>query len=250
MQRSPRSPEFTGSKRLRTAGPTLVVSLLLALGLALLAGCAIPGAAQRAPEEIPPAVAAAPAPVPTSPVVTRFTDGREGFQITEFSRLDEGARADFAQASALLEAAEYEKAIALLNKVIAQTPGITAPYIDLAIAYKQTNQTAPAEEQLKTALELVPGHPVASNEYGLLLRKAGRFAEGRAIYEKSLASFPEYAPIHKNLGILCDLYLHDLSCAVEQYELYSNAMPKDEQVKIWIADLHARLAHTATGATP
>jgi tetratricopeptide (TPR) repeat protein len=88
---------------------------------------------------------------------------------------------------------------------------------------------------------MVPQHPVASNEYGLLLRKAGRFAEARTIYEKTLATFPEYLPAHKNLGILCDLYLNDLACAMEQYEMYSVAMPGDEQVKIWIADLRRRL---------
>ena len=55
--------------------------------------------------------------------------------------------------------------------------------------------------------------------------------------------FPEYHPIHKNLGILCDLYLKDLACAVEHYEIYSKAMPKDQQVKLWLADLQARLGH-------
>jgi len=89
---------------------------------------------------------------------------------------------------------------------------------------------------------------VASNEYGLLLRKAGRFAEGRVVYEKSLAVFPEFYPIHKNLGILCDLYLHDLVCAGDHYEIYSKGMPKDEQVKKWIADLHARLGHSTGGS--
>jgi tetratricopeptide (TPR) repeat protein len=89
---------------------------------------------------------------------------------------------------------------------------------------------------------------VASNEYGLLLRQAGRFAEARAIYEKSLAAFPDYRPAHKNLGILCDLYLKDLACALEHYENYNVAVPKDEQVKIWVADLRGRLERQAAAA--
>ena len=82
---------------------------------------------------------------------------------------------------------------------------------------------------------------MASNEYGLLLRKAGRFAEARTVYEQALATFPDYHPIRRNLGILCDLYLNDLGCAREQYEIYSAAVPGDEQVKMWIADLGARM---------
>ena len=166
--------------------------------------------------------------------------GVKGFVITEPSSMDAQLRADFDQASAMIKEAKYDKAIELLEKVIAQSPEMTAPHINLAIAYRQINKPEQAEQHLKKALELIPGHPVASNEYGLLLRKAGRFAESRQIYEKSLAAFPEYHPIHRNLGILCDLYLKDLACAVEHYEIYSKAMPKDQQVKLWLADLQTR----------
>jgi Flp pilus assembly protein TadD len=168
-------------------------------------------------------------------------DGRAGFIITETPSMDAEARKDFEQAIVMMKNEEYDNAIELLEKVIERSPGVTAPYVDLAIAYKHIDQLEQAEKHLKTALELVPEHPVASNEYGLLLRKAGRFAEARTIYEKTLATFPDYHPARRNLGILCDLYLNDQACALEQYEIYSEAMPKDEQVKMWVADLRARL---------
>ena len=57
----------------------------------------------------------------------------------------------------------------------------------------------------------------------------------------ALASFPDYLPIHKNLGILCDLYLNDPECALKQFEIYSERMPADAQVKIWIAEVRTRL---------
>ncbi|MFZ2949937.1 MAG: tetratricopeptide repeat protein [Desulfuromonadaceae bacterium] len=223
---------------------TIAGYLLVAMGLSLFAGCATAGKGKVEPSETAPASAAKPSPsLPSGPSVVHFTDGREGFLITEPSRMDAKLRADFEQAGAMIKEAKYDKAIELLEKVIAQSPEMTAPRINLAIAYRQINKPEQAEQHLKKALELIPGHPVASNEYGLLLRKAGRFAEGRAIYEKALTAFPEYYPIHKNLGILCDLYLKDSACAVEHYEIYSKAMFKDEQVKVWLADLHTRLGH-------
>jgi Flp pilus assembly protein TadD len=172
--------------------------------------------------------------------VARLEDGREGFVITEDPQMDSASRRNFDHAVAKMKDKDYAGAIELLEKVTAQSPGVTAPYIDLAIAYERTGQFEKAEENLKTALKLVPDHPVASNEYGLLYRKTGRFAEARAIYEKAIARFPDYYPAHKNLGILCDLYLDDSACALKQYQIYSEARPEDKKVKLWIADLRAR----------
>jgi len=223
--------------------------LLLAIGLSLLAGCATAGKAKVEPAKPTPAVAAQPSPsLPTGPSVVHFTDGREGFVLTQPSGMDAQSRAGFDQASAMIREAKYDKAIELLEKVIAQWPGMTAPHINVAIAYGRVNKPEQAEQHLKKALESVPGHPVASNEYGLLLRKAGRFAESRQIYEKALAAFPEYYPIHKNLGILCDLYLKDSACAVEHYEIYGKAMPKDQQAKLWLADLQTRSGSSLTAS--
>jgi Flp pilus assembly protein TadD len=160
--------------------------------------------------------------------------------ITEPSGMNAQSRADFHQASAMIREEKYETAVQVLEKVIAQWPEMTAPRINVAIAYRRLNKPEQAEQHLKKALESFPGHPVASNEYGLLLRKAGRFAESRQIYEKSLAVFPEYYPIHRNLGVLCDLYLKDSACAATHYEIYGKAVPKDQQVRVWLADLQAR----------
>ena len=215
---------------------------VLALALSVLAGCATDGKVKAGPAADKPSVSAGPsAAAPTGPSVTRLVDGREGFIITEVPTMDEASRRDFDRAVAMLKDQEDAQAIDLLEKVIKQSPGVTAPHIDIAIAYLRVGKPSLAEEHIKKALELFPEHPVASNEYGLLCRKTGRFAEARAIYEKAIARFPEYYPLHRNLGILCDLYMNDPACALEHYEMYSKARPKDAQVTLWIADVRARL---------
>lgn len=224
----------------RPAVPTRARCLVLAVALAVLAGCATGGKPQ--PEIVDPT----PAP-PAGPSVQRLTDGREGLTIMETPSMDAEARRDFERAVALLQSRDYEPAISLLEKVIGRSPGVTAPYVDIAIAYRQTGKPEQAEPHLQTALALLPGHPVASNEYGLLLRQTGRFAEARTIYEKTLATFPDYLPARRNLGILCDLYLNDPACAREQYEIYSAARPGDEQVRMWMADLLARMGQHQGG---
>ncbi|MDH4233709.1 MAG: tetratricopeptide repeat protein [Gallionella sp.] len=149
-------------------------------------------------------------------------------------------RADFSAAMELIKSEEYDKAIKLLNKVIAQSPGSAVPYVNLALVYKKMENLKLAEENLKLAIKIEPENPVANNEYALLYRKTGRFAEARQIYEKLLEKYPNFMMAHKNLGILCDLYMQDSGCALKHYQIYSEFMPDDGAVKIWIADIQRR----------
>ena len=160
--------------------------------------------------------------------------------IKEIPRMDDASCKAFDQAVALIHQQAFNQAIDLLEPMVAQSPGVTAPHINLAMAYEAIGEKEKAKAQLQKALALVPDHPVACNMYGLLCRKNGDFAEARESYEKAIASFPEYYPIHRNLGILCDLYLNDPACALRHYERYSAARPEDQQVKLWIADLRNR----------
>jgi tetratricopeptide (TPR) repeat protein len=224
--------------------------LVLAMLLPVLGGCAT-GPKEQAMDIRAPVVAGEPSrelsqeispqELSMAPAVARLNDGREGFIITEVPPMDEALGQDFDDAVALLKREDYDEAIVLLEKVIEKSPGVTAPYVDIAIAYRRTGRPEQAEENLKRALELFPGHPVACNELGLLYRETGRFTEARSMYEMAIARFPQFYPARRNLGIVCDLYLSDLACALEHYEKYSEAKPHDEQVKLWVADLRARL---------
>jgi len=211
----------------RLSARTYVGFAVLAMVLPVLAGCATNGKIETLDVR--------------EPSVARLEDGREGFIITEVLKMDEESRRDFDHAVTMLKDQDYGQAIALLEKVIEQSPCVTTPYIDIAIAYQLIGKPEQAEEHLKTALKLIPGHPVACNEYGLLYRKTGRFVEARTMYEKAIEGFSNYYPAHRNLGILCELYLSDPACALEHYEIYSKAKPEDEQVKLWIRGLRIRL---------
>jgi tetratricopeptide (TPR) repeat protein len=150
------------------------------------------------------------------------------------------SRDDFDAAMAFVKAEEYPKAIDLLTKIVKAVPNNAVASINLALVYKQQGKLKEAEDSLKLALVAEPENPVAHNEYAMLYRKTGRFAEARKLYEKILDKYPNFNMAHKNLGILCDLYMKDFECALKHYVIYSDVNQDDKTVKTWIADLKNR----------
>lgn len=164
-----------------------------------------------------------------------------GFTITESSPVDEEIRLRYEAAQRRLEQGSLQEGVAGLLTVAETAPEMAAPQIDLGIAYHVSGDLEAAEQHLQKALELNPDHPVAHNELGIIFRKTGRFAEARQSYEAALAIYPGYHHARRNLAILCDLYLGDLNCALENYEAYMSTVPSDEETEIWIADLRYRM---------
>ncbi|MGD8829294.1 MAG: tetratricopeptide repeat protein [Pseudomonadales bacterium] len=180
-------------------------------------------------------------PAKSHPMPTLSRDGDLGFSVTEVVRIDSDVRRDYQQALGLLHAGQLEAGIDLLESVVARAPDVTNPYIDLGVAYAELDQLDKAEENLKSALSLAPNHPAALNEMGIVYRRTGRFADARESYEKALTIYPGFHYALLNLGVLCDLYLDDLTCALNNYERYADIVTDDDEVGIWIADIKNRL---------
>ena len=164
-----------------------------------------------------------------------------GFSITESTRIGLRTRSEFDKANRAFEAGDRDRGIEILQEIAESSPGLAAVHINLGIAHRQAEDFEAAETSLRTAVETSPRHPVAHNELGLVYRRTGQFALARASFEKALALQPEFHFARKNLAILCDLFVSDLRCALENYELYQSAVPDDESAEIWIADLRNRI---------
>ena len=154
--------------------------------------------------------------------------------------VDESIQRMFTRALTHLEQQEYAEGIALLETLTEQEQRLAAPFVNLGIAYSRTGQTRLAEHNFSRALKLDAGHAVANNELGLLYRKTGRFNAARSAYQNALVKHPDYLPVRKNLGILCELYLHDLDCALEHYRAYLEYAPEAEMVARWALELEQR----------
>lgn len=163
-----------------------------------------------------------------------------GFTIVEEAGISGEARERYQAAHSLFAQQRFVEGIALLEQLVDAEPELSAPRIDLAIAYHQQGDLESAEQNLRAALEQNPTHPLALNELGIIYRKTGRFDEARSSYEKALEVYPGFHSARRNLAVLCDLYLGDAQCALDNYEAYMETVAEDPDVAIWMADLRNR----------
>lgn len=221
------------------------LAIPVALATALLVGCAsTPGKTRTEPLKERPDAAKAQVDttqVDKAPVAkAQVVKDPGGFTITQPVDVPADVRSDYGKAVRMLKEEKYEPGIALLLKVTERAPDVTSAHIDLGMAYALVDDLDHAEASLRRALELNPKHPAAWNELGLVQRRKGQFAQARSSYEAALAQYADFHYAHRNLAILCDLYIGDTGCALEHYEAYSRMVPDDAQVVKWIADLRNR----------
>ncbi|MES1982057.1 MAG: tetratricopeptide repeat protein [Pseudomonadota bacterium] len=155
--------------------------------------------------------------------------------------IDPEVRRDFDAAMSYLKVEQYGRGIEVLSKLTEKPLNTPIPYIDLAIASRKVDNIKLAEESLKRAIGVDASNPIAANEFGIVYRKTGRFNEARQQYDRAVQQYPKFFMAHRNLGILCDLYLRDYACALKEYEIYGAAVPEDKAVKLWIADMQKRV---------
>ncbi|MEO3876839.1 tetratricopeptide repeat protein [Rheinheimera fenheensis] len=160
--------------------------------------------------------------------------------------LTDDEQAQFASAAALLRQGDFAGATGAFQRLQQQLPAAPGVAYNLALSQWRAGDVDSAEQTLTTqpALQL---HAPALNLAGVLARQQGRFAVAEQYFSAALKADSQYAPAHKNLAFLYELYLGQLLQARYHYQQYQ-ALSEDPAVAGWLALLEQQLAQEQTDA--
>lgn len=159
-------------------------------------------------------------------------------------RLTDAEQAQFSAAAALLRQGDFASAVSaftLLQQQLPEAPGVA---YNLALSQWRSGDTDSAEQTL-TRLPSLQQYAPALNLAGVLARQQGRFAKAEQYFSAALTADSQYAPAHKNLAFLYELYLGQLLQARYHYQQYE-ALSQDPAVAGWLALLDQQLAQEQT----
>jgi len=150
--------------------------------------------------------------------------------------------ANYSSAVAAAKSGKTSKAIKLLTAITKTNPDFSPAYTNLGLQYLRNKKRNKAENALKTAVKLNPGDAIAYNHLGIILRMKGDFSNAKNMYQQAINSNSDYANAHLNLGILLDMYLYELTDALDHYESYQSLTKNsDKLVSKWIIDIKRRI---------
>lgn len=226
-----------------------IEAIALAASAALLAAC---GSAPTVPDASPPA----PEPRAEVPAGAGDAAARPSQDAADGSgalvapvEVPPRAAADFERAVGLMRSGNANEAELEFQQLAAGFPQLAGPHVNLGILHRKAGRLDPAIESLRTAVERNPVSAVAWTELGVTLRMRGNFQDAAAAYERAIAVDPAFAPAHRNLGVLRDLYLGDPHGALAALEQYKALTSEEKPVTGWIAELRQRTAKPPAPAT-
>jgi tetratricopeptide (TPR) repeat protein len=155
-----------------------------------------------------------------------------------------GMQSEFKHAVELMQAGKHAEAVPLLEGIVGKNDQLPGVQLNLAIASINVGGKEyyeKAEKALLRTVQIDSRKPVAYNQLGLLYRRTGRFEESKKAYRQAIALDTDYTMPYLNMGILCDIYLQDFTCAIDYFEKYKLLDPAQaDKTAGWLTDLRRR----------
>ncbi len=152
------------------------------------------------------------------------------------------ARLKFSRAVWAAKSGHDEEAIKLFNELTHEHPKLARAYTNLGMLHLKNKELTSAEQALTKSVHLNPHDAIAQNHLGVVLRKLGKFIKAEQAYLLAVKNDPEYVDALLNLGVLYDLYLHNIRKALIYYnKAQTFGETKDELLEKWIIDTERRI---------
>jgi tetratricopeptide (TPR) repeat protein len=177
-----------------------------------------------APAATDAAAAVAPAPA-AAPVRVAAPQRLESQLIRAVAQANGGASSD----------AELE-----FKQLMEAAPEFGGAAYDLGVLLRAQNRLEEAEAALAEAVRREPGSAPALAAIALVQRERGNFGAAEQSYSRALEADAGYAPAHRNLGVLKDMYQADAAAALPHLEQYQALTGEDKPVTTWIVDVKQR----------
>jgi Flp pilus assembly protein TadD len=111
----------------------------------------------------------------------------------------------------------------------------------LGWTYWQAGKTKQAETELLAVTESKGLYKSEAYNYlAIIYREQGEFVKAEKLYLQAIKIWPGDPVLHKNLGILYELYLGRLNDALSSYKQAQAINDKDKVLNTWVKDLERR----------
>ncbi|HEX4909552.1 MAG TPA: tetratricopeptide repeat protein [Permianibacter sp.] len=151
------------------------------------------------------------------------------------------------EAAERLIAGQKDLALALYAEVQQTAPEHVSAWLNAALIKREQKELPAALTLIEQSLQHRPNEPRALTLKGVVLREQGKLQDAKAAYLAAVAADETYAPAHRNLAVLADVYLDEPVLALQHMERYAALVGDDKQVNSWVTELKRRAQGKATG---
>ncbi len=136
--------------------------------------------------------------------------------------------------------ADYRSELSLWRDTVAKRPMNPVAHDNLGASLLRAGRWAEATAEFRQALSLRSSDPEANNALGNLMIRTGRRAEAIAYFQEAVRLAPAYADARFNLGLAL-IQSDRLAAAAEQFEAVVRLQPGDAKARELLAQLRAAL---------
>ena len=163
-------------------------------------------------------------------------------QSTDKTPLNEKFRGDYAKALEEIETKKFTQASTALIRIMAENPGFTEGWANLALAQLRSGDIAAAKQSANNAFQLEQQSAPLQNLLGLISVEDGAYKAAEKYYLRALELKPDFANVHYNLALLNDIYYQNIAKAIQHYERYLALIKNtDPDTEAWVSELKRNL---------